>query len=217
MVKGFFNLYHKIPYASKALNVTFDMESRRLFVAHFLISIIHLKMTSMNFIKTCIILFSALLVSQCGSTKQKEAMLVEAPFTVQTAYYQSWIAGMQEGGSGVNVYMSVSDLSSNIELKEGFFRNKVVQINQEDQMYVAKFLNATNSAQDLTMHSDVEEDAVNTPPAASKEAQFPFPLSDLEIGITFMDGDTLKYTKISNLKEKQQIAYPSAPPRNKNN
>ena len=151
-----------------------------------------------------------LMMTQCGSTKTN---LQEPPFQTAEAYYEQWIAGVQGGGSGIDVYVPITEMASTIQLKEAFFRGKVVPLNRSTQnLFIAHFQTELNNERDMTMHSDTIEEAVNTP-SISSSSSFPFPLTDDELGISYLSNGVLAYTKLTKLTQKESIPRPSAPPR----
>ena len=149
-----------------------------------------------------------LTMTQCGTTK---TALQETPFQTAEVYFEQWIAGVQGGGSGIDVYIPITEMSDAIQLQEAFFRGKVAPLTlQTENLYIARFKTDLNNERDITMHADAIEEAVNTPEVSTS---FPFPLTDGEVGISYVMNGVLKYTKLANIIQKESIPRPSAPPR----
>ena len=147
---------------------------------------------------------------QCGSAQTN---LHEMPIQINEAYYQSWIAGVQGGGSGINLFITIQQLPSDIQLENAFFQKKIAKLRKEnDTLLVARFLTDLNRERDIVMSDNPIEESVNTP---QETPSFPFPLADNEAGVSYMQEGVLKYSKILNITEKETIAYPSAPPKDR--
>lgn len=159
--------------------------------------------------------FSSLLLTQCKSTAvsdTQETMVLSQPaFASSSAYYNTYVAGMAQGGSGIEFYLDIEVLEADVVLENVYFRQSVGKLMRASDNYVARFRTDLGNNQDLVMSDNVEDEAVNTPPV-QKEA-FPFALSPSEAGITYRDNGVLKYAKIVNVVEKEAKAYPSQKPR----
>lgn len=145
--------------------------------------------------------------SQC-STAQK--LQKKAPFELGEVYAQEWVAGIKGGGSGINVFIPVSDTS--ISLDSMFFRRQKVKlefINGNQMQYVGRFSTEFNEPNDIILSSDMKEESKNKVPKLKKE--MPFEINDDECIITYKKGDKTMYYKISNIIIKK-LHYPSASP-----
>jgi hypothetical protein len=147
-------------------------------------------------------------MTQCGTTK---IALQETPFQTGEVYFEQWIAGVQGGGSGINVYVPITEISDAIQLQEAVFRGKVAPLTRSiDGLYIARFKTDLNNERDITMHADAIEEVVNTPEVSTS---FPFPLTKDELGIVYTMRGVLKYTKLTKIIQKESIPMPSTPPR----
>lgn len=166
----------------------------------------------MKFIKR---IFSVLLLfvmmgsfSQCASTKQLEA---EAPTEFGNVYFQKWVAGVEGGGSGINLVIPVA--SNTMDLDSVYFRNKSVKLelaNTHPKTYIGRFKTALNQKKDMVLDHDTKEAFKATEKEATKT--IPFELKDHECVVSYQEGHTTKYYKITGIIEKDMIPYPSAPP-----
>lgn len=149
-----------------------------------------------------------LTMTQCGSTK---TALQAIPFQTGEVYFEQWIAGVQGGGSGIDVYVPITEMTDAIELQKAFFREKVAPLTvSTENLYIARFKTDRNNERDITMHADAIEEAVNT---LEVPASFPFPLVEDELGISYIMNGVLTYSKLTNIIQKESIPRPSAPPR----
>ena len=149
----------------------------------------------------------------CNSSKNTSSTYSfsqNPPFTVSESYSQKWMAGIKEGGSGTNVYFKIENIESGTSINEIYFRNKSAKANpSKENLYTGYFKNEEN--RDVIMDSDSNKEAKNTPPK-----HFPFKLEENEAVISYLFKGTDYYFKVSNIKEKEILAYPMGNP-NKNN
>lgn len=167
-----------------------------------------------KFLAIAVLGISSLVQTRCGSASvdTPETMTLSQPsFVKSSAYFNTYVAGVQEGGSGIEFYLEVEELPEDFILDKVFFRESAGKLMRGDNNYSARFRTDNVKGQDIIMSSDPKEEAVNTPPAQLEK--FPFPLGNDEAGVTYREEGVLKYAKISNIIEKPGIAYPSAPPR----
>ncbi len=150
---------------------------------------------------------SAILFSfaQCGNGKELSYKLQETPiFKTTEAIYQSWIAGVAGGGSGINVMFKSSNTDENIVLDSLYFRNKKAKLERKGDLYIGRFMTEANKKPELIMHSDSDQEYGNKPPVKTK---FPFELKDDEAVIKYLEKGKSKFIKI-RLTEKPAELYP---------
>ncbi|MCF6295171.1 MAG: hypothetical protein L3J25_05730 [Flavobacteriaceae bacterium] len=146
--------------------------------------------------------------SQCSSTQKLQE---KAPIMMGKVYCQSWIAGVEGGGSGLNIFILVTDNS--IVLDSVYFRGKAakLELKQQDSMfYVGRFISGLNIKKDIIMSNEPYAEYGNEMPKTS--IKIPFELKDDECVISYKEGKTTKYFKVDNIVEKDLIPYPNAPP-----
>ena len=145
--------------------------------------------------------------SQCSSSKQLDQ---KAPVVFGEVYCQKWVAGVQGGGSGMNIMIPVDSFT--IPLDSVYFRNKGAKLEKDEQskMYIGRFKNAQSNPKDIVMSSDPNAEYGNELPDISKG--IPFELKENECVVSYEVDNTIKYFKIENVVEKEMIPYPTAPP-----
>jgi hypothetical protein len=146
--------------------------------------------------------------SQCSSANNLQK---NAPLELTQVYFQKWIAGVEGGGSGLNIFIPVTDNS--IILDSVYFRGKVakLELKQQDSMfYVGRFISDFNTKKDFIMSNEPYAEYGNEMPKTS--IRIPFELKDDACVISYKKGKTTKYFKVVNIIEKDLIPYPSAPP-----
>ncbi len=166
----------------------------------------------MNILRNFFSLFLLIMVSignsNCEGSKSKTSQyqLIEAPpFKIMESYSQDWVAGVQEGGSGTNLFITLGEITETIVVQEFYFRGKMVktQISPsiKDQ-YIGYFKNEIKT--DIIMDSDPVKESKNTPPQ-----KIPFQLKEQEAVIGFLLNGVKHYWKLTGIEIKPPIAYPS--------
>jgi|26BtaG_2_1085354.scaffolds.fasta_scaffold00041_28 hypothetical protein len=165
-----------------------------------------------------ILLLSLLLVglslTYCGSSKSSNSKFVfekNPPFKIEDAFFQRWAAGIKEGGSGINISILLKEMQPDIAVQNIYFRSHILEAKNapnNSNTFTANLVHGS-SAKGVIMDSDSMKEAQNTP-----YDEFPFELKDNEAVISYWFDGKRNYFKIHNLSEKQEIAYPQAPPHN---
>ncbi|MEM8927365.1 MAG: hypothetical protein AAGC45_04125 [Bacteroidota bacterium] len=152
---------------------------------------------------TYMIAVLTLSLSSCSSQKK---MVAQPPFEMGEVTCQAWAGGRAESGSGLLLEIPV--LSENLDgmkLQQAFFRGKITDIRMENtgNGWVAKanFKQQNTQKPDMVMHSDSKQEVGNQPPMTKEK--FPFELEANECVLSFLDGDTVNYYKVENIKEKK--------------
>ena len=155
--------------------------------------------------------FFIILFANCGGSKTGDGtytLEANPPFKIIDAYYQDWVAGIREGGSGTNVHISLGYFSEEVVVEKIYFRKKINEAHLSPQtrnQYVGYFKNDVQK--DVIMDIDPVKEAHNTP-----QEPFPFDLKEDEAVIGYLHGTEMKYTKISDMRREKMLAYPSSRP-----
>lgn len=161
------------------------------------------------FISAIILLSISASCGTCKMEKESFVLTQNTPFTVKSSYCQKWVSGIKEGGSGLNIYAIINDISEGVTLKEFYFRGKSVDVKtSKDLIFKGYYKNDTNKG--VVMDNNLLIEAANTPPKIS-----PFKLENNEAVLSYDYNNKVYYHKILNIEEKQIIAYPSMAPDNK--
>jgi hypothetical protein len=146
--------------------------------------------------------------SNCEGSKSKKSqyqLVEEAPFKIVEAYSQDWIAGIQQGGSGTNLYITLNEITETIVVQELFFNGMMVKSQISPSIrnqYIGYFKNEVNT--DIIMDEDPIKESQNTPPH-----KIPFQLNEQEAVIGYLQAGVKRYFKIIDIEKKPLIAYPS--------
>ena len=168
----------------------------------------------MQIFKTVLFLFFLCLAmasfSQCTSSKQTQEPILQnkGPIPIGKSYFQAWVAGIQGGGSGINVH--IPKPKTDVKPDSIFFRGMKSKLNKDNFGYVAQFKTQANQKDDVIMSNEPQQEYGNT---LNEEKNFPFQLKENECVVSYLENNTIKYFKIQNLIEKPMQQYPSAPPR----
>lgn len=153
--------------------------------------------------------FLAILIFSFCSSAQK--MQKNIPFSIQNVYYQKWAAGIEEAGSGMNLYIQLeNELTQGIKMDSVYFRGKstkIIKNTNNPLVYEGSFINKSNNRKDIIMSGDPIEEFGNEIPFQTKS--FPFELEDNECIISYWQDHLKKYFKIYDVKERQEIHYPT--------
>lgn len=152
--------------------------------------------------------------SQCSSSKNAMQIAETIQVTDSTtpkAYYQHWIAGVRGGGSGTNVFINKSLLHGKA-VDSIFFQKKVSKLNKpsgQSDFYTANFRGTLNQLK--VQEIDTDDNLENIELSKPKEKEFSFELENDEAVVSYTEGNIIKYLKLTNMQEKEKLAYPSAP------
>lgn len=161
-----------------------------------------------NSLATVLLFVAVVSFSQCSSTKNLQD---KAPAKFGQVYCQKWVAGIQGGGAGLNIFIPTEDTS--IILDSVYFRGKAAKLEvqyQKGKIFIGRFISDFNKKKDIIMSNEPKAEFGNEMPKVPQT--IPFKLKDNECVISYKDGKTIKYFKIDNVVEKELIPYPSAPP-----
>lgn len=134
---------------------------------------------------------------QCASTKNTLIFQEEPPFKVKPIAFQEWYAGIKIGGTGINLFVPISNEEENISIENIYFRNLQGRLVKQDGEYKAILKNPSKSY------------TFTTP---EKPLDYPFTLAQNECVISYIQNGQTKYYKITELNEFAGIYYENGPP-----
>ncbi|WP_111683156.1 hypothetical protein [Winogradskyella tangerina] len=138
------------------------------------------------------------LVYQCGSSKVAAVNFEDqTPFNVKSITFQEWYAGIKVGGTGINLFLPISDVENGIELDEIYFRNLKGKITPKGKEYMAVL---KHPSRHYTFR------------IADKPQDYPFDLNNNECVISYIQNGQTKYCKIKTLNEVAGTYYENGPP-----
>lgn len=146
-------------------------------------------------------------MTNCSSAQKLQK---ETPAEIGQAYFQKWTAGIEGGGSGINLFIPVSN--NTIILDSVHFRGRISKLETKPSspnLFIARFKTNLNQPNDIILSSDPMEESKNKLPEIQKTT--PFNLKNDECVVSYTKNDQRLYFKIKGLKEKPQLNYPSAP------
>ncbi len=159
------------------------------------------------------LLLLSLLSFSCNCEKkaveQTNKEMINQDFPISEIYYQSWVAGVRGGGSGIDVHVEfTNELPKDTELKEVQLLNytsyKVE--NTEKTKYIARIKTEAN---EMVLAENPKDEYGNEAPVKNENS-----LIEGEVLLTFEKNGKAFTQLIQNVKQKEMLAYPSAKPRN---
>ena len=145
-----------------------------------------------------LLLFMSVTLISCKPT---EIIVQENNFS---ASYETWVAGVRGGGSGINFYLELkSELPSNVELKKVIFRGYEVSFEKQDNLHFQAMIKTSGNQQKF----DGDDSQIYTSP---KNA---LTLAENEAILIFTKDGKEYQQKITNVIEKPSLEYPSAKPK----
>lgn len=159
--------------------------------------------------KNSVFMSLVMVFSFLGCSPQKK-LVSESPVELGAPTCQAWVGGRPESGSGTILTIPLDDDNLDAQkLRQAYFRGKVADIKIENTaegwMAKANFLNRHAEKPDMVMDSDATKEVGNQPPKIQEK--FPFELAQNECVISFLDGDEVKYFKLSDIKELKKKIY----------
>ena len=135
------------------------------------------------------------------SCKTTETIVQESNLTTS---YETWVAGVRGGGSGINFYVDLkTELSEEIELKKVIFRGYEVPFDKQDNLHLQAMIKTPGNQQKF----EGDDSQIYTSP---KNA---LTLADNEAILIFTKDGKEYQQKITNVIEKPSLEYPSAKPK----
>lgn len=127
---------------------------------------------------------------------------------IQQVYSESWVAGVRGGGSGKNLTIEFKNkLPKDITPVQVYFSNSLAKATKiSDTQYQVSFKGQANWERSNEPETDGQPKVITTEP--------PFKIKDNEAILEYTYKNQKRYFKISGIKEKEPLYYPSAKLRN---
>lgn len=153
--------------------------------------------------KALYVLMTLVFIS-CSSQKEVK----NPPFLTDEVYFQKWIGGQRLTGSGTDFYIRFKEpFSANFKIKKLYFHGRELEvIKRNDSVFTASYSQRPNVEEEL----NETDGQIETP----KVVKSKFELKNNEAILEFEQDSKTQFFRITNIKEKELLAYPSAKPRN---
>ena len=159
-----------------------------------------------------ILIFTLLSLScNCQKNATESSVLKnnQETFTISEIYYQSWVAGVRGGGSGINIHIVFKDnLPNYVQLKKIqllHYTTDTIDV-VENLKYIGRIKTERNQ---LKLEEDPINEYGNEVPIKLENS-----LKEGQVLLTF-ENDGKEFTQlIENVKQVEMLAYPSTKPRN---
>jgi len=147
------------------------------------------------------------IISQCSSAQKLQTTL---PFQIGDIYYQNWVSGIQNGGSGTNIYIQIASSTNKIELDSIYFHGRTAKLELINNMLaIGRFSSIISSNNDIVMSSNPNEEFGNKIPELKKKPAFE--LKDNQCVISYKIYGKTKYFLVDNIRKKELLAFPGSP------
>ncbi len=136
---------------------------------------------------------------QCAGQKATTIRTFElqTPFKAKPVVYQEWYAGIKVGGTGINVFIPVTEVKDGVTFNEVYFRNMKGELVENEGKLTAILKNPS---------------PYYTFKKAEKPKDYPFDLKDNECVVSYTHNGKIKYHKIIRLNEVAGTYYEDGPP-----
>ena len=151
-------------------------------------------------------IIAAFTLMYCSSARQVQEA---APMTISDAYYQAWVSGIEGGGYGVNIFITVEP--SAYVLDSVYFRGSMQpleRLKNDPNRYAGYFVTDQGSKDRFVLSGDSIEEFKNESPLNTPEPRFSIRYNECVVRYS---GKTTGYFIIRNIREQPSIPYPSAP------
>ena len=122
-----------------------------------------------------------------------------APLEIEAPYYNSWVAGIEGGGSGINVFLPLKD-NGGLVIDSLHFRGQRSAVETRDKLIIGRFNSSVNQPKDIIMSSNPQDEYKNK--SVLLRDTSPFKLAQNECIISYEVNGKRLYYKISNLKKR---------------
>ncbi|MCA0131331.1 hypothetical protein [Winogradskyella alexanderae] len=143
------------------------------------------------------ILLTVSLLYHCGSPKTATVFQEQTEFKIKKVYFQEWYAGIDVGGTGVNIFVPVANKPDYIQIDSVFFRNLKGKLEEKGGRYTAILKNKS-------------KEYVFNPNYNS--SQYPFKIRNNECVISYVEKGEIKYLKVQQPKEFAGTYYENGAP-----
>lgn len=135
----------------------------------------------------------------CAGQKVNTSITFEelAPFKVKSVSFQKKYTDNKTGARDIMIYFNIANLSKAIKIERVYFRNLSEKLNEKDGKYEALL---KKESQDQTINN------------SEKRTVYPFKILDSECVVSYIEGETIKYIKVSAYSEIAATYYESGPP-----
>jgi len=148
---------------------------------------------------------SSLSMSKCSDKSLEE----NPPFKVDFAYAQKWVAGTQQGGSGINLAFTILDMEPDVTIDTVYYLTHKVSLEtkpQSENMYFGYI--AFKAKQDMVMSGEGTDEYGNpVPDVGSKHG---YELTREQAVLQYKHNGKTYVTMVQGVVQKEQLNYPSA-------
>jgi hypothetical protein len=154
------------------------------------------------------LIFTLIGIFAVSCNSNKPVFEENPPFIVQEAFYQYWLAGVQEAGRGIHIELQFSEIGHGVEVENIYFRGQKHNLIQDKNNPKTFRVSYTfPQKEDVILDSDSVKEMDNPRPALDNE--IPFQLKPDEAVIAYTKGGKTVHFKLL-LNKREAVAYPSS-------
>ena len=147
--------------------------------------------------KTLVFLSIICFTFQCASPKDTTVYQQETQFSIKKVYFQEWYAGIDVGGTGVNIFVPIVNKPNSIKIDSVFFRNLKGKLVEKGGRYSAVLKNQSKA---YTFNPN------------DNPSQYPFKLTQNECVVSYIENGETKYKKVHQPSEYAGTYYKEGAP-----
>ena len=148
---------------------------------------------------------SSLSMSKCSDKKFQE----DPPFTVGFSYAQKWVAGTQQGGSGINVAFIIENIQEGVSIDSVYYLTHKVGLETKPMSEDTYFGFITyKTKEDMVMSGEGTDEYGNPVPDVGSTHGYELTREQAVLEYT-LNGKTY-VTLVNGVAQKEQQNYPSA-------
>ena len=153
----------------------------------------------MKVIKKSVIYSLILVVMSSFSQCDGKELQTKSPVELGDVYCQSWVAGIEGGGGGLNIFIPTDDTS--VTFEQVYFRGRIADLESKKGLYIGRFNTGVNQPREITFNTDgIAKE--KTKVEEKQKVEIPFELQDNECVVSYKKDNKTQYFKIDNVAQK---------------
>ncbi len=164
----------------------------------------------MKKLTTLFSLFGLLVLTLSMSECANKTFTKSPPFTVGEITAQKWMAGVAQGGSGINIIVPITNLEAGVDIDSIYYMGHKVGLNTkpgDETLFVGHIYFKPKA--DMNMSDQDQGEYANPVPELGNNTKFK--LKDDQVVIEYLFNQKYYWTKLNGVKKLEQQNYPSMP------
>ena len=153
-----------------------------------------------------VIIYFILIITSCQSKVNLIPNTNSKINLTSPAYFEKWVAGVEGGGSGINVFLPVKN-STLIQFDSIHFRGHRVKVSYRNNMVIGRFKSNRNTLDEVILRSDIDDEKKNNSFKLNDNSHFKLSRNSCILSYRFQ-GNRM-YREFKNLKYNSSKPYPA--------